>query len=107
MLETIRNALTYLSALNPDLPWALLALGVFVLVYMVRKAAPAVWLWFEAKSPALKHLDDPTPVLVAVHKAFQALPSVLLGALLPAVISGGDLRQAAAGAVMGLLPPVF
>lgn len=105
MLEPIRTALTKLSAISPDLPWCLLALGLFLLVYAVRKFAPALWLAFEARSPFLP--ADPEPVLVALHKLYQALPSAFVGLVLPAVISGGDWRKALAGALVGLLPPVM
>lgn len=101
----IKSALTWLTAISPELPWALLALGCFVAIYICRKFAPKLWLRFEVLSPFV--VADPAPVLAALHKAFQAMPSVLIGLVLPAVISGGDWRMALTGGLVGLLPPIL
>lgn len=93
-----------LAALSPEARWTALVAAIFLIVYLVRKFAPKLWLAFEAKSPFV--VADPAPVLAALHKAFQAIPSVLLGIAIPALLSGGDVKAAAFGALMGLVPPV-
>jgi hypothetical protein len=101
-LLTARDAL---ASVHQDLPWAAITLGVFLAVYLTRKLAPATWERFAAAVPVLA--IDPSPVLVALSKLWQALPAVLLGAALPALASGGNVKQALVGAAMGALAPVL
>lgn len=99
-----KAAWAYLAALSPETRWSALVVAIFLIVYLVRKFAPKLWLAFEARSPFV--VADPAPVLAVLHKAFQAMPSVVLGAVIPAVLSGLDPKAAAIGALLGLVPPV-
>lgn len=99
-----KAAWAYLAALSPETRWSALVVAIFLIVFAVRKLAPKLWLAFEARSPFV--VADPEPVLAAMHKAFQAIPSVLLGLVIPAVLTGGDWKSAAIGGLLGLVPPV-
>lgn len=103
MPESIKAAALALVA-NAEARWVALVVAIFLIVYLVRKFAPKAWLWFETRSPFV--VADPAPVLVALHKAFQAIPSVVLGMVIPAGLTGGDWKAALFGGLLGLLPPL-
>lgn len=104
MSESAKAAWLYLSTLGPEARWSALVSAIFLIVYLVRKFAPKVWLAFEVHSPFV--VADPAPVLAVLHKVFQAIPSVIMGAVIPALLSGGDWKAAGIGALVGMIPPV-
>src|SRR5689334_4781591 len=81
---------------HPAAPWALLTIGIFLAVYATRKLAPALWVWF----------DKITPDGMISH-VVQGLPSVLGGALLTVLLTGGDFAESWKGALAGALAPVI
>lgn len=103
MPESLKAA-AFALASNAEARWSALVFGIFLLVYLVRKFLPQLWLRFELHSPFV--VADPQPVLALLHKTYQALPSVVLGAVIPAVLSGGDWKAAGIGAALGLVPPL-
>lgn len=103
MPESLKAAALALTA-NAEARWSALVFGIFLLVYFVRKFLPKVWLAFETLSPFV--VADPEPVLRQLHKAYQALPSILVGIVVPAVLTGGDWKAAGIGALLGLVPPL-
>ncbi len=100
MLDTIQSWLTA----HPDLARVALATVVFLIVYLVRKLAPSLWLRFEVLSPALN--IESAWLSEQLHKLYQALPSAVLGAALGPLMTGGDWRQALLGALNGLAAPL-
>jgi hypothetical protein len=98
------KAIQYLTAIDPNLPPALVALVVFVLVYVVRKRWPAAWERFADIVP-LRY--DSGLVVVALRKLWQAAPSVALGAAAPALLVGGDVAMAVKGALIALAAPAL
>jgi hypothetical protein len=103
MLTPLKAAWLYLATLNADLPWLCVWASIFLIVYAVRKLAPSAWLAFELHSPV--HFADPAPLYAALHKAYQAIPSVLLGIGM-SWLATGDWKKAAIGALVGLVPPL-
>jgi hypothetical protein len=101
MLEQTRSLVVWLNAVDPVLPRALLVTAVFVLVYVFRKLFPAVWELFARAVPVA--VVDPAPVLLLLSKLWQALPGALLGAVMLAIGTGGDVRAALKGALGGAL----
>ncbi len=97
------NLQAWLAA-HPDLARVALATVVFLIVYLVRKLAPSLWLRFEVLSPALNVESE--WLSEQLHKLYQALPSAVLGAILGPLMTGGDWRQSALGALNGLAAPV-
>lgn len=89
---------------NPDTGAAVFGLAIFLLVYVVRKLLPSLWLRFEALSPALS--AEMSAFDVVWHKAFQALPSAIAGLLAGPLFFGGDMKGALLGALNGLLAPI-
>jgi len=100
MLATVQSWLTA----HPDLARVALATIVFLIVYLVRKLAPSLWLRFEGLSPALNIESE--WLSEQLHKLYQALPSAVLGAILGPLMTGGDWRQALLGALNGLAAPL-
>jgi hypothetical protein len=95
-MDHFRNAYLALSSVNPALPWSLLTLLIFVAVYLSRKFAPKLWVWFDSVTP-----DG------AISHVIQGLPSVGLGAILSVLLTGGDFAASWKGAVWGALAPTI
>ena len=97
----LRDVVAYLAALDPNLPWAALSLAVFGIIYAIRKFLPSLWLQFSAFVPAI----DESRIRGALRKIWQALPGVAMGAVIPTLASGGDVKLALYGAVAGAFAP--
>lgn len=104
MLQYIQAAREFLAAINPDLPAAAFVALVFLVVLAIRKAFPSAWEKWSAVVPVLA--IDPSPVLVLLSKAWQAVPAAVIGAVLAALQSGADVRTTVYGALLALLAPV-
>ena len=88
-----------LAQLHPDAPWVVLTAAIWLAQYTCRRWAPKVWTLAFSWVP-----DD----LGAMARAtVMGLPSVVVGAALPALASGGDWKAAALGAVFGAAAPVW
>lgn len=94
-MNPLAALLAWLGAFHPALPWALLTAVIFGAVYSTRNFLPSLWVWFDKISP-----DG------LVGNVFQALPSVLAGALATAFTVGEDYDRAWLGALSGALAPV-
>jgi hypothetical protein len=79
-------------------PWVTITLGLFITQWLVRRYRPSLWeACFEWLPAAFEE---------NVARVVQALPSIVIGAALPALASGGDVRAAVTGAIFGALAPV-
>lgn len=95
---------TYLTAarmwleaeLHPTAPWALLTVGIWLAVYIVRRFWPWAWESMAAWGPD-KH---------RASQVFQALPAVLVGVIWTTYATGGNLAEAWKGAVAGAVAPL-
>ncbi len=96
------NFVQYLSSIDPSLPAAVLALWIFALVYLVRKFFPQHW---ELVANVIPVKVDSGMAMVTLRKLWQAIPAALLGATIPVLLTGGDVKLAASGALVGLVPP--
>lgn len=95
--------MVYLSQ-SPYL-WAALPLVLWFAQYLLRKLAPSFWEWCANLGPF--GAVDLSPALTLARKVWQALPSVVGGAVIMALMSGGDVRAAALGALKGALAPLL
>jgi hypothetical protein len=86
-----------LQAIHPLLPQLLVMLTTWGTMYGVRRWLPGIWSRCVAWGPTGK----------ALSHAWQALPSAVAGAVAGAAIGGGDVVQAAHGALAGLLAPAL
>lgn len=96
MLAHIRDAL---AQIHPDFPWVVLAFFIWLAQYLLRRYVPSAWVLAFSWVP--EDMSDQT------QRVLQGLPSVLIGAAIPAVASGGDVKQALKGAVFGALAPLW
>lgn len=101
MLEPIKVAIAWLTAIDPAVPRALLVAAVLVTVLTIRKLFPRLWELFARVVPV--PVIDPHPLLLVLSKAWQSLPALLIGAVLTSVTAGGDTKAAVKGAVAGAL----
>lgn len=92
----IRDALAHV---HPDAPWVVLTAGIWLVQYLLRRFQPKVWSMLFSWVPE----DTNAMVWTMLH----ALPSVVMGAALPAFASGMNLRAAVTGAVFGALAPIW
>jgi len=96
MLAHIRDVL---SQVHPDFPWVVLTALIWLVQYLTRRFAPKVWVvafsWI------------PTDLPKMLRRILQGLPSVLVGAAIPAIASGGNLKHALLGALFGALAPLW
>lgn len=108
MLPNISELFATLAAIDPRLPGAacaLVVLAIFLGSYGVRKRWPAAWEWGADLLPFLR--GDVGPVLRALRKLWQAVPSAVSGAALTSLAAGASVKAAVLGALLGLLPPVM
>src|SRR6185436_12671661 len=81
----------------PWLPPILLVLGLCASQALVRKYRPAAWRavfgWMSPDWPDL------------ARRAIQSVPSAVGGAVITAACTGGDMKLAAAGALVGVFAP--
>lgn len=87
----------WLVALHPSAPWVLLTVAIWASAALCRRYAPAAWSWMASVGPESGHLSD----------VWQALPSVLSGALAGAALTGGDYAGLWKGALAGTLSPLL
>ncbi len=92
---------TWLAALPAGVPTALLALLIFGVIFAVRKLAPGLWAVLLQWVPSLGF--DETPALELVHKFVQSIPALVMAAVLSALGSGGNVKQAVVLALAGPL----
>jgi hypothetical protein len=94
----------WLTSLHPSLPWVLLTALIWLGQYGLRKLFPNLW-------EAIANLPFPEgelgPWLTKVRQAWQALPSLLAGALVGAFFMGEDFEQAWKGALAGVAAPLW
>jgi hypothetical protein len=104
------QALEFLTRLHPLFPWSLLTLAIWASVFAIRRWAPLLWTvptlvfvrdWAIAKWP------DSDDAILDLWKAWQALPSILAGALFGAWQMGSDPSAAWKGAAAGALAPAL
>jgi hypothetical protein len=96
MLAHVRDVL---AQVHPDFPWVCLTVLIWLVQYLTRRFAPKVWVvafsWM------------PTDLPDMIQRIVQGLPSVLVGALIPAIASGGNPKQALLGALFGAFAPLW
>ncbi len=91
----VRDAL---ASLHPSAPWVALAAAIFAIQWAVRRLRPSLW------TRAFGWLPEDLPEVA--RTSAQAAPSLIAGALVPAIASGGDFREALIGALVGAAAPV-
>jgi hypothetical protein len=96
MLAHVRDVL---AQVHPDFPWICLTALIWVVQYATRRFAPKVW--------SAAFLWVPTDLPDMLRNILQGLPSVLFGAAIPALASGGDAKQALIGALFGAFAPLW
>lgn len=92
-----------IDAVHPALFPITMVAALWVTQWAVRRWAPQLWER-TANWPFRAGLLD---FDVAMRKVWQALPSVLGGAVLMWLASGGSLMELAAGAAFGALAPAW
>ncbi len=92
-------------ALLTAAPWLGLTLALFVAQYLLRRFAPNFWEWC-ANIPFGDPVDRTAAVTYA-RRAWQALPSVVGGAVLVALFTHANVHLAAWGALAGLGAPLL
>lgn len=105
MNETLVQIHTWLEHVNPQLPVAVLMLVIWLPQYLIRRFLPNVWEIPATLPFDFFHVDRNS--LLLLRKAWQALPSVALGALLQSLWMHGDAWTAVLGAAQGLLAPAL
>ncbi len=85
----------FLASVHPQAPGLALMLSVWGIMWAVRKWRPTLWAAIAKWGPEGSTLQH----------AIQALPSVVVGAAMAAMSSGGDMVQAAHDAVFAFGAP--
>lgn len=101
---TIHFVWAALAAYNATLPYLLVTACAFALVYAWRRYHPKSWLWVESWLPFAERLDA---VEALAHHIALSLPSVVIGAALAALATGGAVLPAVLGAVAGAGAPLL
>jgi hypothetical protein len=101
---TIHLAWAWLAAINATLPYSVLTVAAYGLIYAWRKLSPASWLWLESRLPWAAELDAGE---VLAKNIALSLPSIVIGAALAALTSGGGVLPAVLGAVAGAFAPLL
>lgn len=106
-METLMRLLEGLKALldgfNPALWPCVVVATLWVVQWAVRRWMPGVW----EKAANLPFRDELTAFDKRMRKAWQAIPSAVGGAVLFGLAGGGDIVDAAIGAVFALLAPIL
>lgn len=105
LLSHLLPAYNWLKAIDPSLPRALFVALVFLTVMAWRKLLPESWIKFSNLVPVSD--EDTSWFKATVRKAWQALPSALLGAVYGALGTGGDVLASLKLAALALLAPVI
>jgi hypothetical protein len=101
---TIHFAWAWLAAFNATLPYLFVTACAFALIYAWRKYHPRSWLWVETRLPFAAELDAAEEL---AHNIALSLPSVVIGAALAALATGGGVLPAVLGAVAGAGAPLL
>lgn len=88
-----------IAILHPDAPWVALTLGIWIVQWACRRWAPGLW------QACFRWVPEDTGKMA--RAVMMGLPSVVVGAALPAMAAGVDWKAAAVGAAMGALAPVW
>lgn len=106
-METLMQLLAGLKAMldgfNPALWPCVVVAALWVAQWAVRRWAPGVW----EKMADLPFRNELTEFDKRMRKVWQAIPSAVMGAVLFGLAGGGDIVDAAVGAVFALLAPIF
>jgi hypothetical protein len=101
---TIHFVWAWLAAYSATLPYLLVTACVFALVYAWRKLHPRSWLWLKSRLPYATEFDAAEAL---AHNIALSLPSVVIGAALAALATGGGVLPAVLGAVAGAGAPLL
>lgn len=102
MLNPFIIARAWLANVDPAAPAAALLVFVFAVIYSVRRWLPGVWLWVEKTVPFVDSFDY-RPAASILWQAWQAWPAALLGAVTAALSTGGSVKAAAYGVLVGAI----
>jgi hypothetical protein len=94
----------WLAAWHAVLPYAVLGLAIFEVVHFWRKWHPRSWLWLESRLPFAEELNAAEEL---AHNIVIGLPIALVTAAAAALLSGGGVGAAVAGAVVGAALPLL
>lgn len=98
----------WLEGVHPGLGIVALAVGIWASMSAVRRWLPGVWE-FMANLPWTEKLtlgDELDRLDLLLRKAWQAIPSIVSGAVVLSLVTGGDWREAFIGAVVGAVAPI-
>jgi hypothetical protein len=94
---------SWLDTQHPALfPLAMIA-AIWLAQYAVRRWLPGVWEW----AANILFRDSVVGFDKALRKIWQSIPSVLSGAVVLWMASGGSLTDALLGALLGAVAPSF
>jgi len=105
MIDLFSAAKQAMVGVHPVLPWLVFTLAIWAPQWAIRTWRPGIWEKM-ASLPFIK-LANLGPALKLARKAWQAIPSAAAGAILFALMNGGDIETAWIGAVGGLIAPVW
>lgn len=108
-LAHLSAARLWLADIHPWLPAVLLILAVWAPQWLVRKYRPKWWEYvatFGWRVVPAQFAPLIAPHVKAALKVWQALPSLLAGAMIGAVTTGGDPWGAVWGALIAALAPL-
>ena len=106
---TLAEAKATIDGFSPLAFPVVLAFALWSAQWAVRRFAPKAWEFMADLIIAdkLKAGEVVTRFDLAFRKAWQAIPSAVVGAVALSVMGGGSFRDAALGAVYGLLAPAL
>lgn len=99
----MQQIIDYLTSVHITLPWALLTLAIWLTQWAVRVWVPTFW----ERIANVPFPVDAGPAIKIARKSWQALPSVLSGAIVGAVMMGDDPGAAWLGAMAGFAAPIW
>lgn len=100
---------------QPAVVWGVFTFLVWWGQALIRRYVPALWRWpglLPVRDSLLEAIPDElekrlAPVVKVAWTAWQALPSLLAGAMFEAYLNGGDIGAAWKGAAITALAPVI
>lgn len=104
-MEQLHSIEVWLADVHPALPWILMVFVLWASQYLVRRYLPNVWEACANVGPFGG--IDLGPTMRLARKAWQASPSVILGAIIAAIATKMDVKMAALGAAAGCCAPVL
>lgn len=105
-MQALQVAREYLAHVHPWLPAIVLIFVLWAPQAAIRRWLPDVWE-VPANWPWRKTFPELEAPALALRKAWQALPSVAVGAFLTAASAGFDTTDAVLGAVVALGAPAL